>query len=99
MSNGKPSSSVGFNYVPKVSSKAAEDQYETLSNVINEITKYHVTITCGGFNAHLGESAVRYTSHRETNKNDQLFLNHAKKCKLHITSTLLKKRKEIVNFL
>ncbi|CAI9733581.1 Hypothetical predicted protein [Octopus vulgaris] len=91
--NGNPSTTVVNNYAPMVGSKDAEEHYKAMTNVINEITKHHVNIECSDFNAYLGEDAVPYTFHTETNNNGQLLLDHVVECNLCITRTLFKEKK------
>ena len=83
-----------MNYSSIEGSEDAEEHYDALTNVINDIPKHHVIIECGDFNAHLGEEeSVRHAFHEKTNKNSKLLLEHATECNLHITNTLFKKKK------
>ena len=70
-----------------------QKNYETLTNIVNDIPKHHVIIECGDFNAHLGTDAVRHTFHEQTNSNGKLLLEHASECSMHITNTMFEKKK------
>ena len=56
--NGNPNVTVVVNYSPVEGSEEAEEHYETLTNVVNDIPKHHMILECGDFNAHLGKSDV-----------------------------------------
>ena len=91
--SGNPSTTLIINYAPTEGSEGAEEHYETLTNVMNDIPKHHMRIECGDFNAHLGRDSVRHTFHDQTNSNGNLMLEHAAECDLHITNTMFEKKK------
>jgi len=84
---------ITINYAPVEGSENAEEHYETLSNVVNDIPKHHMITECGDFNAHLGEKEVQCTFHKDTNRNGRLLLKHAEECGLNISNTKFEKRK------
>ena len=59
--SGNPYLTVIVNYAPVEGSEEAEEHYETLSKVVNNIPKHNVIIECGDFNAHIVKDGGVYT--------------------------------------
>ena len=89
---GNPMMSLLINYAPVNGKSDAEEHYERLSDITNNIPKHNIIISLGDFNAHLGHEKAKHTYHASTNKNGNLLHDYALECGLYITNVMFKKR-------
>ena len=52
--------------------KEALNQYETLTDVVNNIPTHNIVIECGDFNDLFSENLLKYTYHKTTNRTSEL---------------------------
>ena len=82
-----------MNYAPQEGTKDAIEQYDKLTDSINQIPKHNILLVLGDFNAHIGNNDGNFTFHKNTNNNGQLLVNLSQECKMQITNVKFQKRK------
>ena len=90
---GNPKVSIIVTYAPVNGSDQAEDFFQTLGSVTNNIPKHNMVIAMGDFNSHIGRDIAKHTYHETTNSNGELFQEYAQECNLMIANVSFQKRK------
>lgn len=91
--SGFPALTVIVHYSPVEGSDAAEEHYNNLLEAISDTPKHNVLLVLGDFNAHLGEDTVKYTYHKNTNRNGEIVKDLVSEAGLVVTNSHFQKKR------
>ena len=91
--NGNPGVTIVVHYAPVEGREEADEHYNILSSVIQEIPKHNLLLILGDFNAHLGKEVGKFTYHEKTNNNGRLLTDLAQEAGLVITNIHRQKKR------